>query len=140
MNWKKIGLFILFLIIGIFLFGLITVIGSFEVGYLSLFLPLFFIAFVVFLVLILKEYSKKKLIVIILLFVIYWLIIVIPFPICDSWGEWGGTSQECTCIGLEKATFGIFDASWSQCVGIPINSQCHQRDFATGEKQQVACK
>jgi len=123
MNWKKVGLFVLFLIIGIFLFGLITIIGSFEVGYLSFFLPLFFIAFVVFLVLILKEYSKKKLMTIILLIVIYWLIILIPFPICDSWGKWGETSRECTCIGFEKTTFGISDAGWSRCVGFPINKR-----------------
>ena len=95
---------------------------------------------VVFLVLTVKEYSKNKLIIIILLIVVYWLIIVIPFPKCDSWGKWGGTSQECTCIGLEKMAFGIYDVGWSQRVGVPINYQCHQRDFTTGEKQQVACK
>ena len=140
MDWKKIGLFVLFLVIGIFLFGSITIFGSFQVGYLSLFLPIFFIAFVIFLVLILREYSKKKLVIIILLIVMYWLIIAIPFPKCDSWGKWGGTSQECTCIGIEKLAFGIFDAGWSQCAGVPVIYQCYQRDFTTREKQQVACQ
>ncbi|HLC52793.1 MAG TPA: hypothetical protein VJI98_06110 [Candidatus Nanoarchaeia archaeon] len=124
MNWKKVGLFALFLIIGIFLFALITFIGSFEVGYLTLFLPIFFIAFVVFLVLIMTEYSKKKLMIISLLIVVYWLIIVIPFPKCDSWIKLGGITQislECTCIGFEKTAVGIYDTGWSQCVGFPIN-------------------
>lgn len=139
MNWKKIGLFILFLIIGFFLFGLITVFGSFEFAYRSLFLPLFFLAFVVFLVLILKQYSRKKLIVIILLILVYWLIMAIPFPTCDSWGEWHGPSQTCTCIGIEKHVSGIFDAGWSQCVGIPTNYQCSLGNATTGERQQIPC-
>lgn len=123
MNWKKVFLFILFLIVGIFLFGLITLFSGFRPSW---FLPLFFIAFIVFLVLILKEYSTKKLLTIFLLVAIYWLIMAIPFPECES-GD-----LKCTCIGLKKVA-NVFDSSSSQCVGIPINyhyvySQKLQRD------------
>jgi hypothetical protein len=139
MNLKKIGLFTLFFIIGIFSFGLITIFGSFKVGYVSLFLPLFFIVFVMFFVMMMKEYSNKKLIVIVSLIVVYWLIIVIPFPKCDSWSKWGGESQTCTCIGINKYSFGISDAGWSQCVGIPINykTTTQQELFLEQISQQI---
>ena len=46
---------------------------------------------------------------------------LIPFPICDTWEKLDGTSQECTCIGIKKYSFGVYDAGWTQCVGIPVN-------------------
>jgi len=134
MDWKKIGLFILFLVIGVFVFGAITVFS-----YMSLFLPIFFIAYIVFLILILKEYSKKKMIILSLLVIIYLFIMLIPFPKCDSWGSFGSSTQECTCIGLEKHTWMIMDASWSQCVGVPINYVCHRWDSGTGVKEEIPC-
>ena len=134
MNWKKIGLFILFLIIGAFIFGATTVFT-----YISLFLPIFFITYIVFLVLILREYSKKKMIIISLILVVYILIMVIPFPECDSSGFFGSSTQECICVGLEKHTWMIFDASWSQCVGIPINYVCYRWDRGTGVKEEIPC-
>jgi len=122
-----------------FIFGLITLFGAFGRSYISLFLPLFFIAFVVFLILILKEYSTKKLLIIFLLIAVYWLIIAIPFPECGSWGKWGSHSQKCTCIGIEKGVWGVMDAGWSQCVGIPIDYQCRERSPTTGQIEEVPC-
>ncbi len=116
MNWKKIGLFILLFIIGVFIFGIISL-----YTYMSLFLPFFFIAYTISLVLILKNYSKKKLIILIALIIIYVLIIVIPFPRCYYLGFADSKTQDCTCIGIDKYPAGPFaDYFWIQCVGIPI--------------------
>ena len=133
MNWKKTGLFILFLVVGAFVFGTITVFT-----YISLFLPIFFIAYAVFLVLILKEYSKKKMMIISLILIIYLLIMAIPFPICHGSGFFSLKTQDCTCIGIQKYSWMVYDASWSQCVGIPINYVCHRRD-PTGPKEAMPC-
>ncbi|MBI4453977.1 hypothetical protein HY636_05015 [Candidatus Woesearchaeota archaeon] len=135
MNWKKIVLFILFLVIGTFVFGVITVVSN----YISLFLPLFFIAYVIFLVLILKEYSNKKIIIILLIFIIYFLIMTLKFPECSSWGYFGSKTKDCTCIGIEKRSWMIMDASWSQCVGIPFNYVCNRWDVKTGVKEKIPC-
>ncbi|MAG47549.1 hypothetical protein CL617_03010 [archaeon] len=134
MNWKKIGLFILFFIVGLFLFLGITVFT-----YLSLFLPIFFIAYIVFLVFILKEYSNKKMMIISIIIVVYVLIMVIPFPKCYSWGYFSQETQDCTCIGVEKYRWLILDAGGSQCVGIPIDYVCHKRNRDTGIDEKVSC-
>lgn len=140
MNWKKIGLFILFLILSSILFGIITLFGSLVNGYLSFFLPIFFVLFAIFLFLIIKEYSKKRLIILISIIIIYWLIILIPFPKCDSWGKWGSISKECTCFGLEKTQIWTIDAGWSQCVGIPLKYECSKVNLQTNIKEIVPCE
>ena len=134
MDWKKIGLFILFLVIGLLVFWSIA-----AFTYISFFLPIFFIAYTVFLILILKEYSKKKMMIISLIVIVYLLIMVIPFPICSGSGFFSSTTQDCTCIGIQKHSWMVYDASWSQCVGLPINYVCHKRDVGTGAKEVVPC-
>jgi hypothetical protein len=133
MNWKKIGLFTLFLILGITLFSILTIYG----GYTSLFLPMLFVVFVVLLVMIIKQYSRKKFFLIIILFVLYLLLQLVPFPRCDNWGYFGSYTQECTCIGIEKHSFGVFDASWSQCVGVPLEYRYYEWDMMTGKGKEI---
>src|SRR3989344_1115433 len=121
MEWKRTTLFVLLLALSAFIFGAITFFGAFRMGaYLSLFLPLFFIVFAIFLFLTVKEYSAKKLFILFLLIVAYWLILDIPFPRCDFSGKISSPSQECTCLGFKKM-IGVQDGYWSECVGIPIN-------------------
>jgi hypothetical protein len=134
MDWKKIGLFCLFLMIGAFIFGAITVFT-----YISLFLPIFFILYVIFLVLILKAYSKKRMTLISLTVLVYLLIMLIPFPTCNSSGFFSSTTKECTCIGIEKHSWMVLDASWSQCVGIPINYVCHRVEHLLGQQEEIPC-
>ncbi len=119
MNFKKIGLFFLFFIIGIFLFGILTLLAL--IPYISWLLPLFFLLYVYFLFLTVNDFSKKRVIILISIFLMYFILMLIPFPKCDSWGKWGSSSQECTCIGIKKYSIGIFDASWSQCIGFPAD-------------------
>ena len=123
-NWKKIGLFLLFVIVGVFFFGVISILTM----YISLLSLIFFIVSLILLVLIVKQYTKTKMILIITLILIYLLIMVIPFPLCSSSGSFSSEEKkECTCIGLEKYSFGVYDASWSQCVGIPINERSEKQ-------------
>ena len=127
MNWKKIGLFILFLLVGLFVFVTITIFT-----YISVFLPIFFVAYCVLLVLILRSYSKKKMVIISVGVIFYLLIMVIPFPICTVSGFFSSKTQDCTCIGIQKHSWMVTDASWSQCVGIPIDYVCYSLNLTTG--------
>lgn len=123
MNWKKTILFIFLVLLGLILFNPLFI-GFLSVGYVSLFQPIFFIAYVVFLSLLFKKYSRKRLILVIVIFMVYLFILFIPFPKCDVSGwETGGIGpvQECTCLGIKKHSWGVYDASWTQCVGIPIH-------------------
>ncbi len=125
MNWKKTILFIFLVLIGLVSFNPLFI-GFLSFGYVSLFQPIFFVAYVVFLSLLFKNYSKKRLAMLIAIFVVYFLILLIPFPECDlsEWEPGGvGPIQECTCLGIKKHSWGIYDASWTQCVGIPIGRE-----------------
>ncbi len=126
MNWKKIGLFVLLLIVGIILFYLISVFTF----YISYFLYLAMILYSIFLILIIRRYSRIKLVIIFVIFLIYLLINIIPFPSCEIWGQMRAFSinQECTCIGFEKETLGIGDTGGTQCVGIPTNYKCNDEN------------
>lgn len=109
MNWKKIILFVFLLLVGLIIF-------TFPLGLI------FLIPYIVFLFLIVfKGYSHRKLIVLIALVIMYLAIMLIPFPICDSWA-FGKNSQSCTCIGIKiHSSQYISDASSSRCVGIPTS-------------------
>ena len=88
--------------------------------HLSLFVPICFTAYVLLVILILDKYSKRKLLMLIAILSIHLLVIIIPFPVCNSSGRFSDTTQSCTCLGLSKYSM-VIDASWTQCVGIPIN-------------------
>lgn len=126
MNWKKIALFLLFSIIG---FGLFYII---SIRYISWFFPIFFVAFALTLGFLINQLSKTKLIMLILILFTYLLIMIIKFPICHTGGFIGNgsTTQDCTCVGLEKKSWGIMDASWSQCVGIRTEVSCYEHTFS----------
>jgi hypothetical protein len=132
MNWKKIGLFILFFVIGVVVFGISIY------GLASWISPIFFIAYIVLLIFIIKEFSRKKLIIISALVMVYILIMLISFPKCYSESSWSGIKQDCTCIGLEKHSIFTNDYYWSECVGIPVNYHCVKRTVDGEEK--ISCE
>ena len=128
MNWKKIGLFVLFFVLGVIFLGVITILTS-----SSILTSLLLIAYVVFLVLILKEYSKRKMLIMLVIFIIYVLLHTITFPTCYLHGSWSSQVQDCTCIGFEKQilTLDIFATDGSietQCVGIRTNYEVTSRN------------
>lgn len=123
MDWKKIGLLILFLIIGIF----ITLLPM-GFGTISILIPIFFVAYVILLIFTYRRYSRTKLILLIALTVIYLALLIAPFPQCSSWGAFSGKTTDCTCIGVERHSYGVLDASWSDCIGIPTNYREIYRD------------
>jgi O-antigen ligase len=125
MDLKKIGLFIFLWIIGIIILYMISVFTH----YMSYFFYIAIILYTILLIFILKNYSKKTLIIIILIFVVYFLINIFPFPTCDIWAQLIGDSQECSCFGIEKTTFGIIDAGGTQCIGYPYNITYHSSPF-----------
>jgi hypothetical protein len=117
MDWRRAGLFVLFLIVGAF----VALLPFAVLSMTSLLIPLFFIAYVIVLASAFRRLSRKKAFLLIALTVMYLALSIVPFPTCDSWGAFSGRTQECTCIGLEKHNSGLYDASWSQCMGIPTN-------------------
>lgn len=132
MNLKKIALFILFFALGVILFGTPF---NLHISWIS---PIFFIAYVLFLVMILRAFSKKKMIMICALAIGYVVIMAIPFPKCYSESYWTGIKQSCTCIGLEKHSFMTSDYFWSQCVGVPTNYTCVKQ--APNGDEKIPCE
>lgn len=144
MNWKKIKLFLTFLMTGVLIFGAINVFTS----SMSLFLPIFLFGYMMLLVSILRAYSKRKMIVLIALVIVYLLIMVIHFPSCYSTGIFGSKpGRDCTCIGIEKhfcLFYGTSLKPWepclaSECVGIRTNYACYEWFPSEGIKRKVPC-
>lgn len=139
MNKKKIGLFILFLIIGILIFGGITELTKWYshliLGFIGLYL--------VFLVLIFKKHSKRKLWIIIGIVLIYLILMFIPFQTYHNVDKMG-TVKDCTCIGLKKVPFSfITDEEKNferQCIGINKDCICKGISFNEGFKmKEIPC-
>ena len=136
MNQKKTGLFFVFFIIGGAIFWLLSA----ATGYISLFFPLFFIAYAIILVLIMRNYSNKKVIILVSLFVIYLFINTIQFPPCNSASFFSREEKTCTCIGIQKHSFGVIDSSRSECVGVSINKKCFEHNLINGAKTEISCE
>ncbi len=134
MDWRKMGLFVLFFIIGVSLFFIISIFT-----YISLFFHIFFIAYVIILISILKEYSKKKVVTLVLLVIIYFLIMIFPFPECDQSSFFSYFSQKCTCIGLKKHSWLVMDSYYTECVGIPIDYICYITTRSGIKEEIIPC-
>ncbi|HLC90455.1 MAG TPA: hypothetical protein VJI15_01685 [Candidatus Nanoarchaeia archaeon] len=131
MNFKKIILFVLLSIISVVLFG-------FPLGgSISLLQPVFFIIFFYLLIKLFSAFSKTIVYAALLVFLLYAGLMLIPFPECSSSSSWLGVQQSCTCLGVEKSSFSVSDASWSQCVGYPLNYHCYQ--LVNGTKEEISC-
>ncbi|MBI4452657.1 hypothetical protein HY637_04455 [Candidatus Woesearchaeota archaeon] len=125
---KKIGLFFLFAIIGIIIFGAISV----FIRYSWVLLKISFLIYILLLILILTKYSKKLLICAFLSVLIYFLIMIFPFKVC-SFTEPGihATTQVCRCNGIEKHLFGLYAGfDDSQCIGHITEYICYKDDFS----------
>lgn len=133
MNWKHAGIVALFFVLGL------LIIGGLTLGGLTLLFPLFAILYLAVLVLYALNATPWKRNVLIALLVMYLLIIAIPFPRCDNGGKWGALEQTCTCIGVKRYPVAVFDAWWSDCIGIPINYECTSMNLQTRERIEVPC-
>lgn len=147
MNWKKVGLFILFFILGFILMGLIL---GLVHSYSSI-IFFFYICYLIALFFTIREFSIKKLIITLSIFIIFFIVILIPWPDCvDYKGGYitkgfieGGAfplTQQCTCIGFKQkfaiAGGGPYTTYTSQCIGIPTDFKCYKGIY---KKEEISC-
>ncbi len=135
-TWKRLLIFFLQILAGIAIFAAIS---SFTISISFLLVSWLFIAYITTLIISGEPYSKEKRIILFAIPLIYLFIMVVPAPFCSSSSFWTGQSSSCTCIGLEKSSFGIIDASGSECVGFPTNYRCHNLSRGYGEGE-IPCE
>ena len=135
MNWKKIGLFVFFLIVGLVIFWYIS--GFFS--FIHILMPFLFLGYIITLILVLIKHSILKIVILVLFLVMHLLIVLIPFPWCDSSGFFVGKSQECSCLGFKKYISGLTDVSGTQCVGIITDYKCYDYNLVQG-KTEITCE
>lgn len=104
------GIFVLFFIFLIFPIFFRTSLPFFGLA--------FFIVTVIVLIIHYKTGNKGLLKSIFIISILFVLVHFIKFPECHSWGFFSRITKDCTCIGIQKISFGIMDASWSECIGI----------------------
>lgn len=136
-NWKKTGLFILFLIIGVFVFYGISILSN----YLSQILILiFFILYIIFLFLTIKKFSRVMLIITILVPIIYLILMLIPFAECHRSSREVFDVKECACLGFEKYDFMTLDVYRSKCIGIVKEYKCYRYEKdSNNDKHEIPC-
>ncbi len=136
MNLKKIFSFISYLILGGFLFFILSLFAW------SWLVPPFIIFYIITLFIAIKENNKRMGYLatgtIVLLYVI--AIGSSVLLTCDMSSSWGGERQTCSCLGVKQ--WGLYqlvisDGGWStSCIGIPYNKVISNNYlFSSAEKE-----